>query len=286
MKDNHIVRVVSILLIAVSLTFLVYQISRYYFATDDAFISYRYARNLLEGHGLVFNVGERVEGYSNFLWVLVNAVGLAIGTPPAVWSNAISIGLTFLLLILLAYYARRLAPADSSLVLIAVAVFFLCVNRSFAVWATGGLETRLFTLLIFLGFVRSPVFERNPGAWRYASIFFALAALTRMEAYLFFGLITLGEIIPAHGFRTWTRRDYTNWLAPFGAVAIGHFVFRMLYYGYPLPNTAYAKITEAHFSLGFKFLQAFVMEYHLWLLAPLIVIGLLTLSRRMSDENR
>ena len=37
--------------------------------TDDAFISFRYVRNLLEGHGLVFNPGERVEGYSNFLWV-------------------------------------------------------------------------------------------------------------------------------------------------------------------------------------------------------------------------
>ena len=41
-----------------------------WFITDDAFISFRYARNLLEGHGLVFNPGEYVEGYTNFLWVL------------------------------------------------------------------------------------------------------------------------------------------------------------------------------------------------------------------------
>ena len=41
-----------------------------WFLTDDAFISFRYVRNLLEGHGLVFNPGERVEGYSNFLWTL------------------------------------------------------------------------------------------------------------------------------------------------------------------------------------------------------------------------
>ena len=39
-----------------------------WFLTDDAFIAFRYVRNLLEGHGLVFNPGERVEGYSNFLW--------------------------------------------------------------------------------------------------------------------------------------------------------------------------------------------------------------------------
>ncbi|HMJ10771.1 MAG TPA: hypothetical protein VK524_05155, partial [Polyangiaceae bacterium] len=40
---------------------------------DDAFISFRYAQNLVHGRGLVFNVGERVEGYTNFLWVLVLA---------------------------------------------------------------------------------------------------------------------------------------------------------------------------------------------------------------------
>ena len=54
-----------------------------WFLTDDAFISFRYARNLLEGHGLVFNPGERVEGYSNFLWVLeLAAVWRALGVPP------------------------------------------------------------------------------------------------------------------------------------------------------------------------------------------------------------
>ena len=41
-----------------------------WFLCDDAFISFRYARNLLKGHGLVFNPGEYVEGYSNFLWTL------------------------------------------------------------------------------------------------------------------------------------------------------------------------------------------------------------------------
>ncbi len=41
-----------------------------WFLTDDAFISFRYARNLLEGQGLVFNLCEYVAGYSNLLWVL------------------------------------------------------------------------------------------------------------------------------------------------------------------------------------------------------------------------
>jgi len=54
---------------------------------DDAFISFRYARNLVEGHGLVFNLGERVEGYTNLLWTLWIAVGLRLGVGAEPWSG-------------------------------------------------------------------------------------------------------------------------------------------------------------------------------------------------------
>ncbi|HEU4929482.1 MAG TPA: hypothetical protein VFU38_06595, partial [Candidatus Krumholzibacteria bacterium] len=47
--------------------------------TDDAFISFRYAENLVSGNGLVFNIGERVEGMSNFLWTLWIGAGMGLG---------------------------------------------------------------------------------------------------------------------------------------------------------------------------------------------------------------
>jgi hypothetical protein len=46
---------------------------------DDAYVSFRYAKHLVEGHGLVYNIGERVEGYTNFLWTLLAAIPLAAG---------------------------------------------------------------------------------------------------------------------------------------------------------------------------------------------------------------
>lgn len=49
------------------------------FGSDDAFISYRYAANFVAGNGLVFNVGERVEGYSNFLYTLLIVPGFLFG---------------------------------------------------------------------------------------------------------------------------------------------------------------------------------------------------------------
>jgi len=52
------------------LALAVVQIRDAWFLCDDAFICFRYARNLIEGHGLVWNRGERVEGYTQLAWVL------------------------------------------------------------------------------------------------------------------------------------------------------------------------------------------------------------------------
>ena len=67
---------------AIILLAFVYNANQYHFLGDDAFISFRYARNLAEGHGLVWNPGEAVEGYTNFLWVVLMAAGIGAGAEP------------------------------------------------------------------------------------------------------------------------------------------------------------------------------------------------------------
>ena len=57
-------------------------VERHAFLGDDSFISFRYAKHLAEGQGLVWNPGDRVEGYTNFLWVLLMAAGLSVGVAP------------------------------------------------------------------------------------------------------------------------------------------------------------------------------------------------------------
>ena len=56
---------------------------------DDAFISFRYASNLLAGHGLVYNPGEWVEGFTNLSWTLLSAVVMAAGIDPVVGMAAL-----------------------------------------------------------------------------------------------------------------------------------------------------------------------------------------------------
>ena len=53
-----------------------------YCLQDDAFISFRYGRNLVDGHGLVFNPGEAVEGYTNPSWTVLSAGLIALGLSP------------------------------------------------------------------------------------------------------------------------------------------------------------------------------------------------------------
>ena len=83
----------------------------YWFLTDDAFISFRYARNLSNGDGLVFNPGfERVEGYTNFLWVILLAACDAIGLRPESSAGVLSLGATILLWGLVVGFALRFPP--------------------------------------------------------------------------------------------------------------------------------------------------------------------------------
>lgn len=80
-------RALSRWLLALAVALLLAHALSFRFAIDDAYISFRYARNLLDGHGLVFNPGERVEGYSNLSWVLLAAAGMAAGLDPLLWAR-------------------------------------------------------------------------------------------------------------------------------------------------------------------------------------------------------
>ena len=116
------------------------------FGSDDAFISYRYAENLFNGHGIVFNPGERVEGYSNFLYVLLMAPGLYFGND-YIYLYSVSVNSIFLLLSIITFY--RIISSKLNVTYGIVGAALLGLNPS--IWANTatGLETNL-VLLTFL----------------------------------------------------------------------------------------------------------------------------------------
>lgn len=243
-------------------------------STDDAHISFRYARQLLDGHGLVFNVGERVEGYTNFLWILevalLSAVSpLALPQAATVLSALLTVG-TFAIVLSWA----RTGPVVALRPFVALTAFgLLAINRHVAVWATSGLETRQFTFLVVLGAYLAHRARGRPRLLLWAALALAAAELTRPEGPLFWGGVLLWYLLDGHRHRRLGGRGLLALTAPFIAVVIGHYLFRRLYYGDWLPNTYYAKHLRAWPDAGIHYFTALFCESALYLALPLAVLG-------------
>ena len=245
-----------------------------WFLTDDAFISFRYARNLLEGRGLVFNPGEYVEGYSNFLWVLeLAALWGLFGLRPEQTAPWLSVACTVGTLAAMLWWITRLPGLPQRGLVAWMALGLVCSSATFAVWTSaGGLETRQFTLFIVLAVVGMTLYPENRRALLGVSLSLAAAALTRPEGPLFagccFGWYAVQRRVATRHWRP-DRRAATALVAPFLALAIGHYLFRYGYYGEWLPNTYYAKHVRAWYEMGVPYLAAAAVETGLYLLVPL-----------------
>ena len=269
------------------LAYLAY-ISRFF--VDDAFISFRYARNLLEGHGLVWNPGERVEGYSNFLWVLeLAAIWAVTGVPPEDAARWLSVAYTAATLGAMAWWAWRLPGLRERGLVWWMALALLCSSATFALWTSaGGLETRQFTFFVLLAVVALTAHRGSRRGLAVASLSLALAALTRPEGPLIaaccFAWWAIQEAASAGaerpgsgGVRAWAlglmrRMDWRGalWLAlPFALIVGAHFLWRFSYYGEWLPNTYYAKFVRPWWDVGLRYLAAAGLETGLYLLLPL-----------------
>ena len=120
---------------------------------DDAFITFRYADNLVGGHGLVFNAGERVEGFTNLLWTLWIALGLRVGVSAETWAAVWGIACFAATLALLAHRGWSIARASRIAWPLPAAAALAAIHHEWTVFATSGLETSAFTLLAFAGYL-------------------------------------------------------------------------------------------------------------------------------------
>ena len=263
------------LALAASLAILLGHASLYRFLTDDSYISFRYARNFAHGYGLVFNPGyERVEGYSNFLWVLILAGLDRLGIVPERAANPLSLSMTVALWLVVVNFARRRAPAGREWVVL-VPALGLALTRSVAVWSTSGLETRCFELLIVAGLLRLvdelAAIDQGRQPRFVACWLLAFATWTRPDGLLVAGCAFLvAAVWLAH--RRAELMRYAVRQLPFAGLVAAHLIFRRIYYGDWLPNTYYAKVGgHLWWSSGFRYLTAFVLEYGLLLWIPLLV---------------
>jgi len=259
----------------VILAFLFGAIQRF-LVCDDAFISFRYARHLAQGEGLVWNPGERVEGYTNFLWVLVLAAGISVGARPELLAPALGIVCGAAVVVLVARLGARDHGWRDPLIWLAPAA--LALHHSFLAWSSGGLETQFFSLLVLAGFSACVAERRRREArpWRAPGLF-ALATLTRPDGILFAAVAGSAWLIDCvrrrRGAQPEVVRPAAVWAAVYAAPVLAHVLWRRVYYGDWLPNTFYAKVTGFQWEEGFRYLSLFGTVYQLHFLLVLAVLA-------------
>lgn len=248
--------------IFISAIFLLFFLVTIYFGylSDDAFISFRYAGNFVEGNGLVYNSGERVEGYSNFLWVLIASAAISFNLDPLTFTRIISLISVFGIFVLLYYISKKIFESKSYYYLISISLFAFCPGV--IAWSYSGLETLFFTFLVTTGIASVLFFIKNKSIHLIflSFLFFLFAALTRADGIIF------GTVTAFFLFFSFKKDSRINKRIIFVIVVFFimygiYFLWRYNYYGFLFPNTFYAKIDANHhaFIRGgyyiFKFLR-------------------------------
>jgi len=230
---------------AVPLALLLYDLWLHQpFYVDDAFISLRYADRFLHGHGLTWNDGEAVEGYSNFLWVLlVSALGF-FGTDLVLATKILGLACTLGAFATIAHYARAL-PAY--ITFLGLSVF--STSASVAIWSMSGMETPLVMLLLAWAVIMLlPLLSAYDGKRTVrVGILLGLLCWARPEGAMF-------TICFAAGLLLFSRVGFAarlKMLVILCAIPLGFFcaqlAFRLYYYHEWTANSALAKLSFSRY---------------------------------------
>ena len=210
------------------------------FRVDDAYITFAFSKNLAAGHGPVYGYGMVVEGYSNFLWMLLSAIAqllypadILLGVRIAAW------GCVAILIGSMTGLVRLQAPIWAAVV--AAAALALCSDITRAVLS--GLETVPFTAAIAFAFYF--YLSATPSKRRYSALAFVPAALLRIDGFLPLLFVLGFEILTRIAERRFKPKALLLWAAPALAVVGAYWLWRWHYYGLPLPTTYYAKTVVA-----------------------------------------
>lgn len=204
----------------------------YDFEHDDAYITFRYAKNWASGAGPVFNLGEKVEGYTNFLFLALLTLGIKGGIDPVFLARFMGTLSCFLLIFGMAWFSQKMMQQKSSIAL--WGALGIALHAGIAVWARSGMETLLFTTCLFFAQFRFLwEIQQKTSHWCSGGLF-AIVALCRADGFLFYGFALL--FLGAQKKKTWRSLSFS-----FLLLFLPYFFWRWNYYGFVFPNTYYAK---------------------------------------------
>ncbi len=245
---------------------------------DDAAITFSYSRHLAESGELLHTASsERVEGFSNPTWTLLNVLPFLLHMDSFIFARAVGV-LCFLMTIFLVYRSTQTLCARSATARF-VATAFFAMTPSVCFWTMAGLETPLIGLLLAALLLQAIREERDPSSTHHLSgLIVAVLALSRPEGLIYAGPLVFYKALcllrtePARR-QALLRRHAANLIAMIVPV-LAYFLWRRLYFSAWLPNTYYAKLTSFQLltpedtdeSRGVRYVRGFFRANHLWAL--------------------
>ena len=217
---------------------------------DDAMISMRYAENLSNGDGLVWNPGgERIQGYTNLGVTLMMAAAHLVPvekvyTPLVV--QIIQLAMLLAMIVLVWQICQRLFPERARVGIAAVACTVLCAPLG--IWGLQGADTAMVTLWLLVAVAAMARVYQQKTRWPlWLWFWIGLGSVIRLDCLLIAGVLTLGSFFyPVAGSQSSSAR-YLWRMVLGGSVSIAIFagvmLFSYAYYGDALPNTYYLKST-------------------------------------------
>lgn len=200
--------------------------------SDDALITFRTVLNFTHGFGPTFNVTERVQAYTHPLWFLVVSLGYLVSGNIFYTAIVLSILFTLLAVWLLIF---RLSHSQEWAILAGIALLF---SKAFIDYATSGLENPLSYLLLILFVVTCITKPGGPGTGPFAPVFLlSLIVLSRPDLTLMVLPMLFVVYYRARRIRPMVTGTILGFLP-----LIAWLLFSTVYYGFPMPNTAYAKL--------------------------------------------
>ena len=198
--------------------------------SDDAYITFRTVDNFIHGYGLTWNVGERVQTYTHPLWMLLLSA-CAWATHEIYFTSLIlSLSISLLAVALMVRYGAR----DTWTAALGLTVFIL--SKAAVDYATSGLENPLTTLLLVLFFSVYAAEQSTQRCFRLA-LLASLGVVNRMDTALLY--------LPPLAWAFWQQADKKSALRAYLLGSTPFWLweaFSLFYYGFPFPNTAYAKL--------------------------------------------
>jgi hypothetical protein len=249
---------------------------------DDAFITYRYAQNLANGHGITWNPNEPpVEGYTNFLLVLVLAPFITLGLDPLFVTRVLSVVASVGLGILLYYLARKFGNSDRWFATLFAASFFLLTPTDRLCMV--GLETVVFSFVVLWAFAIADGEKRGEGrSWRLFGLMTLLAFLLRPEA-VFLPVAVVASAWMSHGKAAAVKvcRD----LVPSFVVPLTlYLLWKFFHFGTIVPNPFFLKVDSVTLISfrGIRSIAQFAHDYRNLLI--LVIISYLMVSGRRQGQ--